>query len=250
MLFISKSIELLEESDIQALLDNEIPEGKTIDYKEALHSNSDNDKKEFLYDISSFANASGGHLIFGIKENGGVPTDIYGLDISDADDVILKLENSIRDGIVPRIPGIAARAISLSNNRFIIVFRIPRSFSQPHMTAFKNASKFYSRNSAGKYQLDVGELKTAFTLSQNATDRIRSFRHQRLEIISSGETPITMNSGAKIVLHVIPIDAFAPAHNFDVVSLQQQNPSPLSGTGWDCKYNFDGFLCFQNDLYS
>ena len=30
------------------------------------------------------------------------------------------------------------------------------------MTTFKNASKFYARNSAGKYQLDVGELRTAF----------------------------------------------------------------------------------------
>lgn len=250
MSFISKPLELLEESDLQTLIDNEVPEGKTIDYKEALSGNSDSDKKEFLYDISSFANTSGGHLIFGIKEDKGVPTEICGLDISDADAVILKLENSIRDGIAPRIPGVAAKPIFLSNNRVVIVFWIPRSFSQPHMTTFKNASKFYSRNSAGKYQLDVGELRTAFTLSQNITDRIRSFRHQRLDMVLSGETPINMNPGAKIVLHIIPIGAFNSASNFDVASLQQQNPSPLSGTGWDFRYNFDGFLCFTNTLYS
>lgn len=250
MSFISKPLELLEESDLQALLDNEVPEGKTIDYKEALSGNSDSDKKEFLYDISSFANTSGGHLIFGIKEDKGVPTEICGLDISNADAVILKLENSIRDGIAPRIPGVAAQAISLSNNRVVIIFRIPRSFSLPHMTTFKNASKFYSRNSAGKYQLDVGELRTAFTLSQNITDRIRNFRHQRRDMILSRETPINMNPGAKIVLHIIPIGAFDPAFNFDVTSLKQQNPSPLSGTQWDFRYNFDGFLCFTNTLYS
>jgi len=250
MSFISKPLELTEESDLQTLLDNEVTEGKTIDYKESLSSNSDKDKKEFLFDISSFANTSGGHLIFGIKEDGGLPIDICGLDISDADAVILKLENSIRDGIAPRIPGVAARIISLSNNRVAIVFRIPRSVSQPHMTTFKNASKFYARNSAGKYQLDVGELRTAFTLSQNTTDRIRSFRHKRLDMVLSGETPINMNRGAKIVLHIIPIGAFNPASNFDVTSLKQQNPSPLSGTVWNHRYNFDGLLSFSNTLYS
>ena len=207
--------------------------------------NSDKDKKEFLYDISSFANTSGGHLIFGVKENNGVPTEICGLDIPDADAVILQLENKIRDGIAPRIPGIAAQAISLSNNRIVIVFRIPRSFSQPHMITFKNASKFYARNSAGKYQMDVGELRTAFTLSQNTVERIRSFRHQRLDMILSVETPINMNPGAKIVLHVIPIGAFDFAYNFDITSLEKskQFPFPFSGTGgWEYRYNFDGLL--------
>ncbi len=250
MSFFSKPLELLEESDLQTLLDNEVPEGKTIDYKEALHGKSESDRKEFLYDISSFANASGGHLIFGIKEDKGVPTEICGLNISNADATILNLENRIRDGIAPRIPGIEAQPISLSNNQVVIVFRIPRSFSQPHMTTFKNASKFYSRNSAGKYQLDVGELRTAFTLSQNITDRIRSFRNQRLEMILSGETPINMNPGAKIVLHVIPIGAFDPAYNFDLTSLQQQYPPLLYETGRSGRYNFDGFLSFSDTYFS
>lgn len=36
MSFISTPLESLEESDLQTLLDNEVLEGKTIDYKEAL----------------------------------------------------------------------------------------------------------------------------------------------------------------------------------------------------------------------
>ncbi|MGL5806032.1 MAG: AlbA family DNA-binding domain-containing protein [Xenococcaceae cyanobacterium] len=240
----NKPLESLDKNDLQALLDNQVAEGKTIDYKESLCGNSDSDKKEFLYDVSSFANASGGHLIFGIKEDAGVPTEICGLDIRDIDAVILRLENSIRDGIAPRIPGLATRAIPISDDKVVILFRIPRSFSQPHMVTFKNASKFYSRNSAGKYQLDVGELRTAFTLSQNTIDRIRSFRQERLSMIVSGETPININSGAKLVLHIIPIGAFDPASNFDVASLQQQPPPPLCETGWDFRYNLDGFLTF------
>ncbi len=207
-------------------------------------SNSDSDKKEFLYDVSSFANASGGHLIYGIKENAGVPIEICGLDIRDADAVILSLESSIRGGIAPRIPGLSMRAIPLLNNKVVIVITIPRSFSQPHMVTFKNASKFYSRNSAGKYQLDVNELRTAFTLSQNTIDRIRSFRQERLSMIVSQETPVPMDAGGKLVLHIIPIGAFEPASNFDLASLYNQSPAPLCGSGWNSRHNFDGYLTF------
>jgi hypothetical protein len=42
------------------LVDNQVSEHKTIEYKEALLGNADGDKKEFLADVSSFANESGG----------------------------------------------------------------------------------------------------------------------------------------------------------------------------------------------
>lgn len=239
----NKPLESITEADLQALLIDEVPEGKTLEYKQELPGGSDPDKKEFLYDVSSLANASGGDLIFGIKEDGGVPVEICGLDIPDVDAVILRLENSIRDGIAPRIPGLKVQHIPLKNKRAVIVFRIPKSFSLPHMVTFKNASRFYSRNSAGKYQLDVGELRTAFTLSQSITNRIRSFRQERLSNIVAQETPVSMIDGAKLVLHIIPIGAFDPASSFDVASLYNNSPKPLSVvTGWSQRFNFDGWL--------
>lgn len=242
----NKPLESIDESDFQALLDNQVAEGKTIEYKQALPGNSDSDKREFLYDISSFANAAGGHLIFGIKEDAGVPTDICGLDLADVDAAILSLENSIRDGLAPRIPGLAVQAISLQNKRVAIVFRIPRSWALPHMVTFKGASKFYSRNSAGKYQLDVGELRAAFALSQSITDRIRAFRQERLSMIVAQETPVPIDEGAKLVLHIIPIGAFDPAARFDVAFLAGSSPQPLNASGWDQRHNFDGHLTFKN----
>lgn len=62
---LNRPLDSVEESDLQELIDNQVPEGKTIEYKEALPGNSDGDKKEFLADVSSFANAAGGDLIFG-----------------------------------------------------------------------------------------------------------------------------------------------------------------------------------------
>ena len=63
--FNDKPLDMLDESDLHALVDNQVPEGKDIDYKVVLHGNSEGEKKEYFADVPSFANALGGSLIFG-----------------------------------------------------------------------------------------------------------------------------------------------------------------------------------------
>jgi hypothetical protein len=247
----SKVLESLQESDLHALLDNQVPEGKSIEYKELLPGTSDSDRKEFLADVSSFANAAGGHLIFGIEESSGVPTELCGSETSNSDAEIRRLESMIQDGIAPRIPGISTRAIPLASSRVVIVIRIPRSFASPHMVTFKGHSRFYSRNSAGKYPLDVTELRTAFALSEITSERIRDFRLERLARVVSGETPAPLKEGAKIVLHVIPLSAFEPGTGFDLNSLGSDpiRVEPMYVTSWSHRFNFDGVLGYSSHSY-
>jgi predicted HTH transcriptional regulator len=61
-------LDLIDETILQTLVSNKVAEGKKIEYKQALPGNSDSEKKEFLADVSSFANAIGGDLIFGVEE--------------------------------------------------------------------------------------------------------------------------------------------------------------------------------------
>ncbi len=242
---------LEEENDLQALVDDQVTEIKTIEYKESLPSNSDSEKKEFLADVSSFANAVGGYLIYGMRENSGIASEVCGLESIDADAEIRRLENIIRDGIKPRIPGVAMWAIPLRTLRTAIIIRIPKSWASPHMVAFKNDSKFYSRNSAGKYQLDVSELRTAFNLSETTTERIRNFRIERLSKIIAGETPVTLNQNPKIIFHIVPFGAFNPASRFDVSSLANDTTGrlqPISAASWNSRHNFDGYLSFASPL--
>ena len=56
---ITKDLEQITEETLTELRDNKVLESKTIDYKQELPSNLDSDKKEFLADITSFANAFG-----------------------------------------------------------------------------------------------------------------------------------------------------------------------------------------------
>jgi len=80
---IPKQILDVREEDFQRLIDNGVSEGKTIDYKQQIALNSYQEKKDFLYNVSSFANASGGNLIFGITEDrsSGLPAQVEGIDI-------------------------------------------------------------------------------------------------------------------------------------------------------------------------
>src|SRR5262245_39896332 len=190
MYVISKPLEAINEADIENLRTNKVAEQKLIDYKMTLPGGSDGDIKEFLYDVSSFANASGGDIVYGVKEAAGVPTEICGLPLGNADAEILRLESIIQSGLDPRIPGVNSRDVPLSTGKYVIVIRIPKSWAAPHMVKFKQSSKFYSRTSKGKYQLDVAELRAAFVLSESVAERIKNFRASRLGNVVSGETPV------------------------------------------------------------
>lgn len=246
---IPKNIDQIEERDLLALIENSVMESKTIEYKQALPSNSDSDKKEFLADVSSFANSSGGDLLFGIVEENGVPKELLGVDIANVDQEVRRLESIIRDGIEPRIPSLYIRPIQLPTSRTVLLVRIPRSWISPHRVSFKGHDKFFSRSSAGKYPLDVSELRIAFNLSEAITERMRKFREDRISKIFANETPVPFFENARIVLHLMPVISFSSAQSYDVSKIAlnpaQLRPLYCSG-GWSDRYNLDGFLTYSS----
>src|ERR1043166_1533322 len=101
MALIDKQLESITEQDLLDLIANKVREDKRIEFKVALPGNSDKEKKEFLADVSSFANASGGDLIFGMDEQNGVASQLVGLQLTSVEAEILRLENVLRDGLDP-----------------------------------------------------------------------------------------------------------------------------------------------------
>jgi hypothetical protein len=186
---ITKQLNDIQEADLLALISNAVAEGKTIEYKQSLPGNSDGEKKEFLADVSSFSNTSGGDLIYGVVESQGVPTTITGGAATDIDLELRRLDSMIADGLEPRIR-YGTKVVDCENGTKVIVIRADRSWSGPHRVVFKGHDKFYGRNSAGKYGLDVAELRIAFTLSATLTERIRAFRTDRLIAITGSQTPV------------------------------------------------------------
>lgn len=242
---ISKQLEKIDLDDLKQLQNNAVSEGKTIEYKQKLPTNSDGDRKEFLADISSFANASGGDLIFGITEENGSPKSIDGVEIANVDEEIRKYENIIRDGIEPRIV-FATRAVNVSGQKFAFIFRVDKSWTGPHRVIYKGHDKFYSRNSAGKYALDTNELKIAFNLSQTLTEQITKFKTERVSQLFSDNLSLPFYDGGKIVLHLVPLESFSPNYSIDLKPIIKEPAKlkPIYTSGWSPRINLEGVLSY------
>lgn len=237
-----KQLAEITEADLLTLKENQVSESREIEYKAELLGKRDDDKCEFLYDVSSFANCIGGDLVYGVSESQGIPTEVHGIQISDPDQAILRLENIIRDGIQPRVMGVATHVVSLASSKSVIIIRIPRSWIVPHMVAYQGRQRFYSRNSRGKYPLDVGELRAAFLGSGQLTERVRNFRLERLARITNGDAPAPLPDTAKLILQIVPFRAFEPGAQFDLTSLRR-DLAPIFSSGYNGPlYNFDGLL--------
>lgn len=242
---ILKPLEQIAEDDLLALITNAVSEGRTIDYKRELPGNSDGDKKEFLADVSSFANTSGGDLVFGMDEAEGLPTQLAGFQSANTDAEILRLENILAAGLDPRIR-YAARIVPCQNGVKALVLRVERSWSGPHRVVFKGHDRFYGRNSAGKYSLDVNQLRSAFTFASTVTERIRAFRTDRIIALSNNDTPIPFVNDPKIVVHCIPIESFAEQTQFDVLPFDQ-NPGrlrPMASVSYGRRLNLEGIVAY------
>ena len=243
---IPKRLSDIDEEAIASLIQNGVAEGRTLEYKQALPGGSEPDKKEFLADISSFANSGGGDLIFGVEEKQGVPTRIAGIDSADLDLEIRRMDSLAESGIEPRIR-YELKPIACRDGRRLLVIRIERSWTGPHRVILRGHDKFYARNSAGKYPLDVNELRTAFTFPITVTERIRAFRTDRIIAVSNHETPVSIKKNPTILLHCIPLESFASEVQFDLLPLYE-NParfSPMGESGWDRRLNLEGLVCYD-----
>ena len=250
MLVLNKQLEDITEADLQHLIDEERIEKKVLDYKSELNGNNDSDKKEFLADISSFANAIGGDLIYGIIENRktGKPEKLEGIEIPNVDQEILRLDQIIRYGIEPNIPSssINIQEIQLKNSKYVLIIRINKSWMNPHRISFKAWDRFYTRSTNGKYRFDVQELRSAFLLSETMGVKIKQFREKRISDINNNNLPIPFYESPKIALHLIPMSSFNPRHNYDLKQLSLYDIQPMYSANFNKRYNIDGLLTYSS----
>jgi hypothetical protein len=194
--------------------------------------------------VSSFANASGGDILYGIEEDKGVPVSIPGAAITDADAEKLRLENVIRTSIQPRVLGIQSKTIGGFAQGPVLLMRIPRSWTAPHVVTHGGAFRFYTRNSAGKHPMDISELRAAFALSESVPERMRRFRDDRLAKIITGGTPVSLCRGqAYAVLHLLPLSAFTDTGVVDTSAIYPDWLLPVETKfGGSRRLNIDGVV--------
>lgn len=245
---IAKPLADITEADLRLLIEEKVPEGKQIEYKRELPEGSEKGTIHFLRAVTAFANTQGGDLIYGINAVDGIPIDLSPLSISSGDLILQRFENLCRDGVQPRLSGVQYKLVSIATGGAVLVVRTQKSWSAPHRVTAQNHAQFYGRNSAGAYQLDVAELRQAFTLSDTVVERIRTFRANRLLALGNGESPLPLKEGALIVLHVVPLQSMTSDIRIDISSNSggAQNLRPMGASGWNNRINLDGRLTYRN----
>lgn len=245
---LDKPLEDVTIDDLNELIANKVAERKVIDYKAELKIGSDAERKEFLADISSFANAAGGVLLFGVTEDDGYPTDVPGIEIESEDQLLLKLEGMVRSGIAPR-PSVESHIVNTEECRGVLILRTPVSWSRPHMVTFKGHDKFYGRDSRGKFPMDVQQIRASFLLSDQSAERIRNFRVERVGQIVASQTSPILAVGARVILHIVPLNAFAPgAPMLDLLGkINAGDLRPIYSSGWSHRPNFEGVVSWGGD---
>jgi hypothetical protein len=237
---------------LQALSDNGVAEGTQLEYKEELPRTDDEGKKEFLCDVSAMANASGGDLVYGMRErrgeDGGYVVELSGLSAVDFDATKLWMESLVRDCVKPRLVIGGIRQLTIDNSRVVLIVRVSRSWNAPHVVEFKKHWRFYSRNSAGKYPLDVGQLRDAFAFGDSLAQRAEAFRVDRLAKIVADPG---LKQGAKMVIHLQPFESLKPVSEVDSSrAVGERDLMMLAGysrSQSNLRHNFDGLLATLGD---
>lgn len=116
-----------------------------MEYKRDLNFGSDAEKKELARDVSSFANADGGDLVFGANkakdESGkklGYPDAIMGIGCPNFEELRMRLESFLRGSSDPLIPGVEICQVEGFDRGPVLIYPTarPRQASRPHRSSF------------------------------------------------------------------------------------------------------------------
>ena len=228
----------ITEAILLRLRDENVSESRTIEYKREIPKGTG-----LVEEACSFANAVGGDLLIGVEDKGGIPVDFPGIDAADLEEERLRFDQMIANGMEPQLRGHVVQPVQLSNQRYVFVIRIPSSLNAPHRVT-KN-HRFFGRTSAGKFQMDIFDLRAAFLRWDQLAERIKSFRDERIDTIENNPPVPLPKLGPRVIVHIIPQEAFArptirDAREFSSLSAEFRPFEKYFG--YDSSFNANGFL--------
>lgn len=207
MIFRGKKLTDLQEQDLQRLVNDQVQERDTVEYKRDMYGNSDADKREMLKDIASMANHRGGYLLVGFDEDEeGIPTNVGGIEPGNH---VERITSSCLDNIDKRIVGLEINDVPLSNGRVVIVVSIPESLNAPHMITHQGVNQFWKRHGRQKDKMTIDEIGEAFDRRLSNLNRLDRFlftrKAQILEKIG-GQTQMLISASPAFLRNEVIFD--------------------------------------------
>jgi len=145
-------LDIKEIQDIQNLIDNQITESLTLEYKDGRKKVTD-----MVKDFSAFANTVGGTIIYGVSERNGIPVSFSWINKRGVKE---QIENIVLSNVQPKIEYYKIKQFENPDNKeeSVYVINILESVNVPHMS---NDNKYYIRRDFKSEPMDDHEVKNA-----------------------------------------------------------------------------------------
>ncbi|WP_353777863.1 RNA-binding domain-containing protein [Winogradskyella sp. 3972H.M.0a.05] len=144
---------------LEKLISDKKEESLNLEYKSSQSLDRGNQKKmnEISKDVSAFANANGGTLIYGIIEQEHLPERIDPIDRNVVDREWL--EQKIQDSIRPKIEGVIIHPIMIDeeNSKVVYLIEIPQS-TTAHQALDKKYYKRHNFNSIPMHDYEIRDV--------------------------------------------------------------------------------------------
>jgi hypothetical protein len=162
----------LQRPDLDAVIG--APESERLEFKRDVYGRADDDIREFLKDISSIANASGGFLLVGVDADAeDRATGFPG--IANGADEASRMLSSCRVNLEDQILGLEFGLVEVAPARHVLVWGIPRSTRAPHMITFKGLHQFWRRHGRQKARMTIEEIRDACLRVETIRQRLEDF---------------------------------------------------------------------------
>ncbi len=165
--FDGRELEQISDEAIRELVSKRYGERQTLEFKSGYEYKTGDDAKnletmiELLEDISSFANASGGYLIVGIREDGKGKAAKFEYTSDHTPESLRRSIRSLCNKHIQDTPkGILSEERDVDGNKIVLV-HIAESAMKPHMVILGESTCFVTRSGDGKHKMSLAEIRDA-----------------------------------------------------------------------------------------
>lgn len=246
-MLVGMNIDAITADTITGLIAAGAQESVHLEFKRQSYGTGDDAKREFLKDVSAFANSLGGHLVIGMEETGGRATEVRPMPAEVVDSEMLRLESVLRTGIDPALVGVRMRRIDVEGGA-VIVIQVPQSYNPPHRVIQSGSNRFWRRHSSGAHEMSMEELRLLFGERRSIEERARAFVAERFLRIGAGEgaMPVPVERGV-LVMHLVPLPDFGTRRRIELAALggQEDKLLPIGAFGPLWRVNLEGFCVYR-----
>ncbi|MCC7172801.1 MAG: ATP-binding protein [Planctomycetes bacterium] len=162
MIFGGKPPEEVTDDELRRLVTEHVGEKQSVEFKATYATGTDESRLEILQDLVSFANAAGGYVIVGIRDDGtGRAHGWSQQSVAAIRTVAHSVQQSAHDGIADRIPDLRMQVRHIDGNGVLLI-QVPESDRKPHMVKLLRSTRFVMRYGDGKREMTLSEIREAF----------------------------------------------------------------------------------------